>query len=87
MKITGVKKAISAYRNRQYVRIMVDRSTGEVWADEFADENSFIHYDSPAICSVSSAFSYEDFYNVNMATVRAAAERLCAEWAAEEAGA
>ena len=58
-KITGVKKAIGEYRDWTSrhssfeAEIMLDKSTGEVWADCFVDCNSWKEYESDSIVSLS----------------------------------
>lgn len=96
IKITGVKKAVGDYRwansggyySPRYGYLMLDRSTGAVWVDDFYSlgHNSWVHYDDPAIVNLVSAAA-ETFckgeFAVNMANVRAAAERLCADYQRE----
>lgn len=60
IKITGIKKAIGEYKLwlsqdwRHTANIMLDKSTGEVWADCFLDCNSWKEYHSDDIISLSS---------------------------------
>lgn len=58
-KIKGIKKAIGEYkewisRHSSFeAEIMLDKSTGEVWADCFVDCNSWKEYDSDSIICLS----------------------------------
>ena len=58
-KITGIRKAITEYKNwlaidyRHTANIMLDKSTGEVWTDIFLDCNEWKEYHSDDIISLS----------------------------------
>lgn len=86
MEITGVDKAVAAYHQRDRIDIMLDRNTGEVWADEFTDDNSFIMYRDPAICRViPNIDGFDSYYKIiTNANITETAKRLCEEWKTEQ---
>ena len=85
MKITGIKKAVGIYNYAKsmgvyspiYANIMLNRSTGKIWADEFCDSgrNSWVEYEDKAIISLSSILKARGI-KVNMANVKAIAQQL-----------
>ena len=97
VEITGVKEAIKDYEefnsggryDPHYGCMMLDRSTGEVWTDEFYSlgHNSWKHYDDPAIVNLVRKVMDEmdeldeslDLYSVK--DVKKVAEIFCNEWA------
>jgi hypothetical protein len=54
IKITGIKKMIGEINRNphMYYCVYLDRSTGEVWADFFADANSWSNYHDTAIVNL-----------------------------------
>lgn len=92
MKITGIKKAVGEYKRAnaggyyhpRYGCLMLDRSTGEVWCDEFYSlgHNSWKEYHDAAIINIGRIICGDD-ETVSMATVKAYAERICAEYTAK----
>lgn len=94
LKIKGVKKAVGDYNRAnaggyyspRYGKLMLDRSTGEVWTDEFYSlgHNSWTEYHDPAIVNLGYFMAEEADGEaiITMATVRAAAEKYCAEYTA-----
>lgn len=54
MKIKGIKKTVSEIKNNRHMHYIVylDRSTGKVWADFYADGNSWTQYHDAAIISL-----------------------------------
>lgn len=87
MKITGIKNAVGDYNrankgecySSHYGRIMLDRSTGEVWTDEFVGDGTYIAYAKEAIINLGRKIG-NDNNTVSMKTVREYAERLCNEY-------
>lgn len=91
--IKGLKKAVGDYNrinvggySANYGYMMLNRTTGELWVDEFCDygHNSYKVYDNPAIINIvrkmaSDAGEFNEVI-VNMANVKAAAERYCKAW-------
>lgn len=70
MKVSGFKKAIRDYKelnkggqyDPHYGLLMFDKSTGELWTDEFYDlgHNSYIDYDNTDI--ISLGLEMRDYY-------------------------
>lgn len=95
VEITGVKEAIKDYEefnsggryDPHYGCMMLDRSTGEVWTDEFYSlgHNSWKHYDDPAIVNLVRKMGERDesLDSDSVEDVKKAAEILCDEWAKE----
>ena len=54
MKIKGIKKAVSEIKSNSHMHYIVylDRSTGEVWANFYADGNSWTQYNDAAITTL-----------------------------------
>lgn len=87
LKIRGVKKAVGEYNRAnaggcyspRYGYLMLDRSTGEVWTDEFYSlgHTSWINYHDSAIINLGSKIDDK----ITMTTVRRVAEKYCAEYA------
>lgn len=84
MKITGVKEAVETYKRangggyyRSYVVLMINRSTGHVWCDEFADENSWIEYNDSAIVNILMSGRA-----ISEQSVTEEAEKMCADYIA-----
>lgn len=85
-KINGIKKAVGDYNranaggnySASYGKLMLDRSTGEVWCDYFYNlgHNEWKQYHDPAIIDLSREIT-EQGETVSMITVRAYAERMC----------
>lgn len=73
----------------KYGRLMLDRSTGEVWCDVFCDlgRNAVTNYKSKAIIDLAKAMSdrsrYYDF-TVTKANIAGCIKRLCEEWEEQE---
>ena len=84
IKITGIKKAISDYKNwlsidwRHTANIMLDKSTGEVWTDCFIDCNTWKEYHSDDIVSLSSYIREMTEEPFTMAILRKYAEMAIA---------
>lgn len=103
MTITGVKTAVGSYNRlnaggrgrRLEGRIMLDRSSGRVWTDEYVrgTRGDYVYPDEVITLSrcmeragYAGRHTYIDIdpdYMINMRTVRREAERIVAEWAAE----
>lgn len=90
MKLKGLKKAIGDYNRAnaggayspRYGRLMLDKSTGEIWCDEFYDlgHSWYTVYNNPDIINLGSAYFEAhwgecDIEPLTMATVKA----FCAE--------
>ena len=73
----------------RYGRLMLDRSTGEVWCDVFYDlgHNDVTHYKSEAIIDLAKAMSdrsrYYDF-TVTKANIVDCIKKLSEEWEERE---
>jgi hypothetical protein len=88
-KITGIKKAVGEYQranaggyySARYGVMMLDRSTGEVWCDEFFSlgHNSWKVYHDAAIINLGREI-VENGEPVNMKTVKEYADRMCGEY-------
>lgn len=99
MKITGIKKAVGEYKRANaggsyssiYGHLMLDRSNGEVWTDQFCSigHNSWTQYHDDAIINLVSWARFEGYepyeYPVNMANVKMWATQACSEYARKEA--
>jgi hypothetical protein len=93
MKITGIKKAVSDYKRANaggyyspsYGRMMLNRSTGEVWTDEFycVGHTDWNKYDDPAIINIVTAMNNIacDAVTVTMQSIKKIAVKLCEEYA------
>ena len=89
MQIKGVKKAVGDYKrlnaggqySPRYGYLMLDRSTGAVWVDEFyaIGHGDFKQYHSTAVINLGNCIHADD-KDINMATVRAYAEKLTAAY-------
>lgn len=83
MKITGVEKAVETYKrangggyySSSHGVLMINRSTGHVWCDEFADENSWVEYNDSAVIRI---LIYDR--KIDEQSVTEEAERMCAEY-------
>ena len=92
MKLTGIKKAVGEYKSAnaggyyspRYGYIMLDRSSGEVWTDEFYSmgHNEWKNYDSPAIMNLGKyiAERQDDEIKIDMKTVKEFAEMAIDEY-------
>lgn len=90
MKITGIKKAVGTFRRANedgyfspsYGKLMLDRSTGEVWTDTFYSlgRNEWKEYHDPAIINLGEIITCAYEKAVNMQTVKETAEKLCNEY-------
>lgn len=49
MKLKGIKKAVSVLKKSSFARIYVNVSTGNVFAVQYADCNSYTQFDSQNI--------------------------------------
>lgn len=100
IKITGIKKAVGDYRRAnadgffspRYGVLMIDRSTGEVWTDEFYSlgRNEWKEYHDAAICDLINAYfcgRYPDPEEiaVNMANVKVWAEEVIQDYQSKKA--
>lgn len=84
-KITGLKKAVGEYNranaggfySSRYGYLMLDRSTGEVWTDEFCDygHGTYKNYHSSDIINLSREILGHGI-TVSMKSVRQFAEQL-----------
>lgn len=45
---------IKLIKNAAFATVMLNKETGEIWADEFVDCNSYIVYENPAIMKITS---------------------------------
>ena len=60
-KITGIRKAITEYKNwlaidyRHVANIMLDKSTGDVWTDIFLDCNEWKEYSSMRLLFIGTS--------------------------------
>lgn len=88
MKINGLKKATGDYNKineggyirRLYGDLMLDRETGDLWVDEYADVNSYKRYYKSSIVVLFPRHRKDsDADRVTMAEVKAAAQRACDE--------
>ena len=92
IKVTGLKKSVGDYQRAnsdgyyspRYGRLMLDRSTGELWTDEFYSlgHNEWIEYHDDAIINLISYISddIQDSVDVNMAIVKKYAEKAINEY-------
>ena len=89
MEIKGIKKATGDYNKineggyirRLYGDLMLDRETGDLWVDEYADVNSYNRYDKSSIVVLFRRVRKDaDADRVTMAEVKEAAQRACDEW-------
>lgn len=90
IKIKGVKKAVGDYKRAnaegwfspRYGYLMLDRSTGEVWTDEFYSlgHNEWNQYHDSAIINLGTKMFEMGIYDVTMATVKQAAMKLCKKY-------
>ncbi len=84
MKLKGLKKAIGDYKRAnsggayspRYGRLMLDKSTGEIWCDEFYDlgHSWYTQYKSPDIINLGREMGDRNI-TPTMQTVKA----FCAE--------
>ena len=91
MKITNIKKSVGEYKRAnaggvyspRYANIMLNRENGRVWIDEYYSigHGSYTVYADPAIINLGAVIT-DNGALVNMVTIRAYAEKLCAEYAA-----
>lgn len=91
MKIKNLKKAIGHYResnrtnawgySRMRGELMLDRSTGELWVDDFFDSYSWKEYKSESIVNLGRRME-DDGIEIKMANVKAYAEDLIREYIA-----
>lgn len=82
IKITGIKKmAGEINRNpHMYCCVYLDRSTGEVWADFFAEANGWSNYRDPAIVNLRH-YIVPDDVNLSLTEIYTnAAQRAMAEY-------
>lgn len=49
MKLKGIKKTVSVLKNSSFARIYVNTQTGNVFAVQYTDCNSYTQFDSPNI--------------------------------------
>ena len=95
VEITGIEEAVKDYKefnsgngyDPHYGYMMLDRSTSEVWTDEFYDlgHNSWKHYDDPAIINLVRKMGEidESLDPSSVEDVKKVAEIFCNEWAKE----
>jgi hypothetical protein len=57
-KFTGIKKAAGIMKNAKYALAYMDISTGEVWANEYSDGNSWTQYDDKNIICLRECIIY-----------------------------
>lgn len=87
-KYTGAEKAYRemvqwlAQDNRRTAQIMIDKSTGEVWADCFHNEGQSENYHSDDIVSISSFIINwsAGFDEINLENIKDAAEKIMDGW-------
>lgn len=83
LEITGAKKALADCKRwtNQCVfhcaNIMLDRSTGEVWADCFINENAWIEYHDSDIISLLGYIRMETNEVLTEELLREYAEKAC----------
>lgn len=92
MEIKGIKKAVRLYKEAneggyyspRYGMLMLDRSTGEVWCDEFYDfgHNSYVQYKDAAVINLASEI-YSAGDEVNTITAEQYASKLCETYAGD----
>lgn len=99
IKITGIKKAVGDYQRAnaggayspRYGVMMLDRTTGKVWTDEFYSigHNSWKDYHDQAIVDVASVGHYltqawrtGEGVVLSMKNVKAWATKACKDYAA-----
>ena len=82
MKITGIKKAVSEIKNNCHMHhiVYLDRSTGKVWADFYADGNSWTQYYGTAIVNLKNYVIWDDITLSPTAIYTNAARRAMAEY-------
>ena len=79
MKMTGLKKAVGSYKklnnggaySPHYGYLMYDKSTGELWTDEFYDygQNNWINYNDDDVINIGKLMT-DVGINVNMQNVK-----------------
>ena len=89
MEIKGIRKAVrlyleaneGGYYSPRYGMLMLDRSTGEVWCDEFNDlgHNSYVNYKDPAVINLAREI-YSSGDEVTTTTATLYASKLCENW-------
>jgi hypothetical protein len=86
IKITGIKTAIGDYNNwinrdwRRVAKIMLDKSTGEIWCDCFSDRNTWKLYLDKDIVSLSGyIFNYGTGEKLTMQRLKEYAVALLSE--------
>lgn len=89
MEIKNLRRAVAYYKecnaggryDSRYGVLMLDRSTGELWTDEFSDfgRNSFTAYNNTAVCNLSRRMEVAEI-DINEANVKMFAEKLCEQW-------
>lgn len=60
-KFTGIKKATGIMKNAKHALAYMDTSTGEVWANEYSDGNSWTQYDDNNITGLSVWIRYAPY--------------------------
>ena len=93
LKIKGVKKAVGDYNRAnaegghspRYGFLMLDRSTGEVWTDEFYSigHNEWKEYHDSAIIDLGYIMLKKMGLKVTMANVKKAAIEVCSKYKAD----
>jgi hypothetical protein len=60
-RFTGIKKAAVIMKNAKHALAYMDTSTGEVWANEYSDYNSWTQYDDKNIIGLSVGIRYAQY--------------------------
>lgn len=60
-KFTGIKKAAGIMKNAKHALAYMDTSTGEVWANEYSDGNSWTQYNDKNIICLSVWIRYAQY--------------------------
>lgn len=90
LKLKGLKKAVGefqrankgSYYNPRYGKLMLDRSTGELWTDEFYSlgHNSWTEYHDESIINLIRYTELNEDDEINMQNVKRWAEKAIEEY-------
>ena len=53
-KFRGIKKAAGIMKNAKHAKVYMNITTGEVWANEYSDGNSWTQYDDKDITGLAT---------------------------------
>ena len=81
--LKGVREAVDYYRNHdvsnggtEYVNIMLDISTGEIWVDCFTDSYGYLNYCGYACIVDLTAILRHENSEITVSTVKRKAKQL-----------